>query len=171
MTYSTKNYTEQGGERTVRGGALQIAKDGKLLFGDTQVKKALYQSDSEATALTQLKEDFNRLLAKLQQAGFMWAEAPAITLLDQSEDITVTEGAIDEQILVEADVTGGAVLTYQWYSHTVAETTGGTVMAGATEPIIDVPSDLTQGTYYYYCVVSAEEAESVVSDVITVTVE
>lgn len=36
MAYQTKNYTEQGGERTVIGGELDIATGGKLTAAGTQ---------------------------------------------------------------------------------------------------------------------------------------
>lgn len=68
---NVKNYTEQGGERTVIGGTLEITPEGKLLFGSTEVQPAANQADSVATDAAGLVADFNALLAKLRAAGLM----------------------------------------------------------------------------------------------------
>ncbi|MEK3992299.1 MULTISPECIES: head fiber protein [Robertmurraya] len=68
---NVKNYTEQGGERTVIGGTLEIASDGKLLFDGAQLQPAVNQKDSTATDVAGLVADFNALLAKLKAAGLM----------------------------------------------------------------------------------------------------
>ncbi|NLB82274.1 MAG: Head fiber protein, partial [Clostridiaceae bacterium] len=77
MSYNTKNYTEQGGEKTVIGGQLDIAEGGTFSFNgaefspDNLPKAAAYQDDSEASNTAELVEDFNRLLGKLKAAGLM----------------------------------------------------------------------------------------------------
>lgn len=82
MGYNTKNYTEQGGEKTVIGGALEI-REGASVTGLSAylepatktslggVKAAASQVDSAATEVTELVSDFNSLLAKLRAAGLM----------------------------------------------------------------------------------------------------
>lgn len=67
MSYSTKNYTEQGGEKTVIGGTLEI-KEGAVISG---LPIAENQADSAATTVDDLKLDFNGLLSKLKDAGLM----------------------------------------------------------------------------------------------------
>ena len=69
MSYSTKNYTEQGGDKTVIGGTLEIL-EGAEFIGLT-IK---HQADSTATTVAGLVADFNSLLEKLQTAGFMKSE-------------------------------------------------------------------------------------------------
>ena len=44
---------------------------GKLTFQGKELKPAATQSNSEATAIDTLKDDFNALLAKLKAAGLM----------------------------------------------------------------------------------------------------
>ena len=86
MAYNTKNYTEQGGEKTVIGGTLEI-KEGATVTGlpsptlpDPVVIPILdFQADSEATDVEGLVEDFNALLSKLKAAGFMEEEAEGET--------------------------------------------------------------------------------------------
>jgi len=65
---NVKNYTEQGGERTVIGGTLEIVAGGQVvgLF-----IPAAFQADSTATTIAGLVTDFNLLLAKLKAAGLM----------------------------------------------------------------------------------------------------
>ncbi|KOY81847.1 MULTISPECIES: head fiber protein [Bacillaceae] len=67
MSYNTKNYTEQGGEKTVIGGVLEI-KEGASVMGLPIVEN---QADSIATDVAGLVTDFNSLLAKLKAAGLM----------------------------------------------------------------------------------------------------
>ncbi|KKB37015.1 MULTISPECIES: head fiber protein [Bacillales] len=67
MSYNTKNYTEQGGEKTVIGGVLEI-KEGASVTGLPVLEN---QADSIATDVAGLVTDFNSLLAKLKAAGLM----------------------------------------------------------------------------------------------------
>lgn len=71
---NVKNYTEQGGEKTVIGGELEIAAGGKLTFAATELKPAGVQADSTATTIAGLVADFNALLSKLRAAGLMAVE-------------------------------------------------------------------------------------------------
>ena len=68
---NVKNYTEQGGEKTVIGGTMEIATGGKLTFAGTEIKPAATQADSTAATVADLVTDFNALLAKLKTAGLM----------------------------------------------------------------------------------------------------
>ena len=70
MSYTTKNYTTDGGDKTVIGGTLEI-KEGAVLLGLPQAAK---QADSTATTIAGLVTDFNALLAKLKAAGLMKTE-------------------------------------------------------------------------------------------------
>ncbi|NDL67879.1 head fiber protein [Anaerotalea alkaliphila] len=74
MGYNTKNYTEQGGGKTVIGGELAVTAEGKITFRDTELKPAAVQADSTATEVAGLVSDFNALLAKLKAAGLMESE-------------------------------------------------------------------------------------------------
>ena len=71
---NVKNYTEQGGEKTVIGGTLEITAGGKLTFDGDELKPVETQADSVATTIADLKGDFNALLAKLKAAGIMASE-------------------------------------------------------------------------------------------------
>jgi len=74
MTYNTKNYTEQGGDKTVIGGEIAVTAEGKVTFDGTELKPAALQADSTATEITELVTDFNALLLKLKTAGLMESE-------------------------------------------------------------------------------------------------
>ena len=67
MSYNTKNYTEQGGEKTVIGGTLEI-KEGAVVTGHPILDN---QAASAATTVEDLVTDFNALLTKLKTAGLM----------------------------------------------------------------------------------------------------
>lgn len=75
--YQTKNYTAHGGNETVIGGKLTFLSGSEVvgLDGAFAFPSAEAQSNSEATTIATLKEDFNALLAKLRAAGLMANEA------------------------------------------------------------------------------------------------
>ena len=80
MSYNTKNYREQGGEKTVIGGEVILAANAKVTIDPAAVIEGLSsgsinaaasQADSTATTIEELVLDFNALLAKLRSAGLM----------------------------------------------------------------------------------------------------
>jgi len=75
MSYNGKNYAEQGGDKWVIGGTLEI-KEGATVTGlpAAEVPQAANQADSVATEVAALVTDFNGLLAKLKAAGLMTAD-------------------------------------------------------------------------------------------------
>ena len=74
MSYNAKNYTEQGGEKTVIGGTLEILEGASVTGLPSSFTPAANQADSTATTIALLKDDFNALLAKLETAGLMEAD-------------------------------------------------------------------------------------------------
>jgi len=137
MGYNTKNYTEQGGDKTVIGGVLEVKdgglikiKEGALITG---LPIASNQANSTATTISALKDNFNDLLAKFKDAGFMefdvWnlsvAKAPITTegqpiTANQSEvsDVTIVDGIIrvtvDTDELVEFESSAPTQGTHKW---------------------------------------------------------
>ncbi|MBP3674434.1 MAG: Head fiber protein [Oscillospiraceae bacterium] len=85
MSYSTRNYHAHGGNEWVIGGKLTFLPGATVegaegLFdlpavGEPVVLPSL--PDSEATTVAALREDYNRLLALLRNAGLM--ESPDAT--------------------------------------------------------------------------------------------
>lgn len=74
MDYNTKNYTEQGGDKTVIGGTLEI-KEGATVTGlPSSFTPTENQAPSTAEDITSLVADFNALLSKLKTAGLMEAD-------------------------------------------------------------------------------------------------
>ena len=67
MSYNSKNYMEQGGEKWVIGGTLEVLPGASV----TGLPSAAHQADSTATDAAGLVTDFNALLAKLKAAGLM----------------------------------------------------------------------------------------------------
>jgi len=82
---------------------------------------------------------------------------------------TVTQGSITESLSVSASVSPNGVPAYEWFSSKTNSSTGG-VSTSVKTPSFTIPTDLTAGDHYYYCVVSAMGAASVPSSVATVTV-
>ncbi|TQS71946.1 Head fiber protein [Ornithinibacillus gellani] len=72
MGYNVKNYTEQGGEKTVIGGELVIEEGAKVTgLPSSSNEKMVNQSDSTAETVEDLVADFNALLSKLKTSGYM----------------------------------------------------------------------------------------------------
>ncbi|WMJ86760.1 head fiber protein [Anaerocolumna sp. MB42-C2] len=70
MSYNSKNYMQQGAEKWVIGGTLEILPGATV----TGLPVAENQTNSVATDVAGLVTDFNALLAKLKAAGLMEAE-------------------------------------------------------------------------------------------------
>ena len=101
----------------------------------------------------------------------MASPQPVITITRQPDDVSFPEGvSFENGLSVEAKVTQGATLSYQWYSNTSASNTGGTALSNATKPDFILPRSLTAGKYFYFCEVGASGANPVRSKVATVAV-
>ncbi|MDF2645342.1 MAG: hypothetical protein K0Q73_1147 [Paenibacillus sp.] len=70
MSYNSKNYMQQGAEKWVIGGTLEILPEATV----TGLPVAENQTISVATDVAGLVTDFNALLAKLKAAGLMEAD-------------------------------------------------------------------------------------------------
>lgn len=77
------------------------------------------------------------------------ASSPVISV--QPHNVTGNSGK-EVNLSVSASSTDGGTLTYQWYRES-SESGTGTAIAGATASTYTAPTD-TQGTTYYYCVVT-----------------
>jgi hypothetical protein len=110
MSYNTKNYTEQGGEKTVIGGVLEVKEGGSLELKEGALIKgfpiALNQTNSAATTVSALKDNFNDLLAKLKDVGFMefdtWNLSVAIAPIT-TEGLPITENQSKVSAVTIAD--------------------------------------------------------------------
>jgi len=102
------------------------------------------------------------------------AETPAIGT--QPTGVTVNQGATNSTLSVGASVSDGGTLSYQWYSNTTNNLSGGTPISGATNASYAAPTS-TVGTVYYYVIVtntnsgaSGNQTAPVTSNVVGVTV-
>ncbi|MCL2308547.1 MAG: hypothetical protein FWC38_10095, partial [Proteobacteria bacterium] len=111
------------------------------------------------------------LMSGTAEVHFSGAATATITINTQpATSTTVTVGSISGSLTVAASVSPNGTPTYQWYSNSSASNTGGSPINGETGTSFTIPTGLTAGTYYYYCLVSAAGADSVASSVATVVV-
>ena len=109
MSYNTKNYTEQGGEKTVIGGSLEFV-EGAVLKGGIVPN----QADSSASTVADLKAAHNALLTKLKDAGLMNPDAwPAVSIAKQpaasgeisKETYEANMAAVDSVTIADGKIT------------------------------------------------------------------
>ncbi len=93
---------------------------------------------------------------------------PVIAITTQPNDTTVLKNKA-ATFAVEAGASNGAAITYQWYSNNKSDTTGGSLISGATQSSY-TPATSTAGTNYYYCVISSNGMTSVTSKIARLTV-
>lgn len=110
MSYNAKNYTEQGGEKTVIGGVLEV-KEGASVTG---LPAAENQLDSTATTVAGLKDSFNDLLLKLKDAGLMTGDAWSISVAKiahapasdpHAEELTANQAAVSAVAITDGVIT------------------------------------------------------------------
>ncbi len=179
--YNTRNYTEQGGEKTVIGGELVIEAGAELKVksgatftnendsGEEETVKIPYMAASSQSTGSNVAKDLSALITLLKAAGLMNTAAPTITVSVQPEDAAcAVNGTVS--LSVTAASSDGRSLGYQWYSNTTNSNSDGTLISGATSRTYTVPTT-TNGTYYYYCVVGRATCASVTSSVAVVTIE
>lgn len=84
------------------------------------------------------------------------------TIISQNTDAQTL--CLDEPAASFSINAKGAGLTYQWFSNTVASTTGGDKITGETNAYFTPPATVA-GTLYYYCEVSGSCTPSVKSNI------
>ena len=172
MSYNTKNYREQGGEKIVIGGEVVLAPG--CVITDERPCPIPYIPASGASTAANAVKDLNVLIDNLKTAGLVEPMVPTleVAIAKAEEAALVGETLVLE---VQADVSDGRELAYQWYANTGATNTGGTLISEATGATYAAPT-ASAGTSYYYCVVSEATAgatkafSDVPSEAITVTV-
>jgi len=77
---------------------------------------------------------------------------PATPVLAAMNDLALSLGDSGE-LTVSATAADNGALSYQWYSNSFSSNQNGTLLAGATAPVLPLNGAVT-GTTYYYCVVT-----------------
>jgi len=78
-----------------------------------------------------------------------------ITILEQPAAMSTINVGSEGNLYTEATTTLGT-LTYQWKKNSSATTVEASDVEGATTGTLTIPTDLTAGTYYYYCEITAK---------------
>ena len=94
-----------------------------------------------------------------------------LTVSIEPNNLIVTEGKIIEGTLYQVTASDNSTPSYQWYQCDDASKTNAQKLKNATSMGFYVPTNLTAGQYYFYCVASAEGSQPVTSRVLTVTVK
>lgn len=99
-------------------------------------------------------------------------EVPVITILTQpASHTTVTRGEVSVKLYVNASVSDGSELSYQWYESTFYDSNKyGVEIPGATSAEFAIPADISVSKDYF-CEVRANGAEPVRTNVAMVTVK
>jgi len=103
MSYNTRNYTEQGGDRTHIGGSLIFDQGGSI----EGFPGAANQAASSASTVAALKDDFNAVLVKLKEAGLMTPDTLNVTAAlapTPTEQVVATNNSKVSSVTLEDDV-------------------------------------------------------------------
>jgi len=73
----------------------------------------------------------------------------------ESTSVQISEG-LTVTFKTNAAFLNAASISYQWYENSILSTMGGTLIYGATSREYSTPNTLPEGTYYYYCEVTAK---------------
>ena len=87
-------------------------------------------------------------IAKIEVLAKVNAQTPLISTQPQS-DTNVIQGN-GKELTIEASISDGGTLSYQWYSNNTNSNSGGTAITGATNSSYTVPTTSVGTTYYYY---------------------
>ena len=149
---------------------LVCAKDGAHLMKKTE-KMRIFAPDQNPDA-DAFKFDYRiyyDVFVKKSGLDAVWAWlSPEVTVSSQPANKTVTEGSITGSLSVTASASGSA-LTYQWYC---CDENGANAVkvAGATSASMTIPTDLTEGEYYFYAVITVDGLAKHNTDIAKVTV-
>ena len=94
--------------------------------------------------------------------------SPAVSITSQPANKSVTEGSISGNISVTASSTG--TLSYQWYSCGDDSGNDAVKVAGGTSASLIIPTDLTEGKHYFYCLITVNGVSGIKSNIACVTV-
>ena len=100
----------------------------------------------------------------------IWAcVSPELNITAQPSNKTVTEGSVSGNISVTATSTGD--ISYQWYACANDNGDEAVKVAGATSASLTLPTDLTAGDHYFFCLITVNGIAGIKSDIATVTVK
>ncbi len=100
----------------------------------------------------------------------IWAwVSPEVSITANPASKTVTEGSISGSLSVTAKSSG--TLSYQWYECSDENGVNAMKIAGATAASMTIPTDLTEGKYYFFVKVIVNGIAGVESSIATVTVQ
>lgn len=161
--YETTGTVNEFSRRPVDGTAIEGETKATLeLPDDLSVGEHYYYCVVSAEGLSSKTSYASKVNVLASAAIEYQKQAPAT--------VEVTVGNIDSTLEVDASVTPDAEVTYQWYSSASADGSNGKAIQNETDKTFVVPKNLAVGTYYYYCVASAEGAENLMSRVTAVKV-
>lgn len=98
----------------------------------------------------------NVIVIVLKEVVIVDAATPTIATQPEGETKTFAAGqatAVTKELTVEASVSDGGVLSYQWYSNTSSSPSNGTAIEGATSSSYKATVNAKE-TKYFYCVVT-----------------
>ncbi|MDR1158036.1 MAG: polysaccharide deacetylase family protein [Oscillospiraceae bacterium] len=165
-------FTQTNANNRPRGGQVYVHHDHQDYQNST--KKALPEIVHELRSrgidfktVSELREYYNAAVTPGNTYSNFFPSSRITIDTHPAASTTVTAGGVTGSLTVAATATPSAELDYQWYA---ASADGWTAVDGAASATFELPTDLTEGTYYYYCVVSSPGAPSVTSNVVAVVV-
>lgn len=120
--------------------------------------------ENEAVAFSSLNSNGERQMVECNQGTYYSITTNCNATIfshPTATDVANCVGSVASTLTVDA---GGLNLTYQWYSNTIANNSGGSAISGATAAAYTPPTT-TEGTTYYYVEVTGSVGGMVTSNV------
>ena len=99
------------------------------------------------------------------------ADTPTITITKHPQNVTVTQGKINQSLTAEAVASNGKLVSCQWFRVIGGiGSDNGEIIPGATSTTFTIPTNLTAGTYRYVCIFNTDGTDHRDSNMAIVTV-
>lgn len=92
-----------------------------------------------------------------------------ITITKQPANVSVVFDEIAGSVSVVADA-GEEVISYQWYQASLEDLSDGVALVDETDAELTIPTDLSVGTVYLYCVMTANTYDETTTDAAAIVV-
>ncbi len=148
---NSANSTEGG--KAIEGAAQASYKPSTDVAGTTYYYCIVTNTKEDATGSKTAEQASRIAKVTVEEEEPKPTDAAKPEITAQPEDASYEKGEEASLLKVEASVSDGGTLSYQWYENSANSTEGGKAIEGAAQASYQPSTDVV-GTTYYYCIVT-----------------